>query len=1395
MIHGGYFMNKKSVFKAVAPSVAALLMSAGVAAGATYALFTSESTTNIAITSGKVNVNASLSELELYSASITDDDSTGVVLEGSHDLGHFSANYYHVKQTQTQDGWTLFSNKGRGKLEQNGDMTLVNVTPGDMAKCSLTVVNNSNVDIKFRVVVNALTVEGYETKDLFESLKFTIGSYDYSGVKEIASPWYSWGKDETNTKTVDPIKVMLPLITGNAYQENATKIRFRVEAVQGNAYVNNVAFPTELETLNRTLVRDSFDYPTLILKKLTAAQKQVLSDVQEDYQLIWSDEFNLFGILRDGKPDFGTANPVDANKTHVWLFLDVYTDTNGEYPVYLNGDENITSLTITTGLDVGNCVVSTVTYDRHDATVAREAVIRTNNFGGTLNINAPLDTVRHFGFSGVSNVEQVAGNSFDEFGTVGRLTGDLGHVVAKSGSTIFCLMTTSEDVVITEEPGSNVTHPAYDPVKESQKIAEEGFKEDEYNKADASGHVADCGDGKHVFNSQIVVDEIYVYDVCECCGFTLITETVYDEHDVPTEFKKTVNKVDEVTHEVVNVPHEIAEIESKTEGEEEEHRECTHTWSDRIDDVKATCLTEGSGHIECLECGQQITYTLPAMGHKFNSEDGHCMRGCGEVADAKIGDQLYEFASDAINALKDGETVKIMDANAKLTENVSVDAENVVVDLNGNTLDFNNYVFTIYDTDSVTIRNGGLTTNGSRMFRIGEHVLTIVRWKEDNEDDYYSISGYMPLKPAKSVVFDDVEIEAMNGTVLTYVNIEDDLTRDTDHNGTLYGKYVYDHGYESDETKKGWERYITYDYEYAYDPCTDKDLVTFTGDVSVICKSLFGNMVDGVLNLTSGSYSVDNGGRYVSVDKNYVGSAEESGRTYTVASEAPENWTARLNNTYFTHVGGANDAIRLARNAETVYIKESASQERVLGKDDSLTIVRSDLTIEWTGAKTATNYDLVTTMSEDKLTITYSTEVSADARVYFCSDDRGTAYKAATYSDYGTLVEAFAAAERGNVVMLKRDITLAQSGTYSSVSYGVMYSSGMGFDLNGHVLTYTGSGGALMCSAKAGNDASEIAFMDNSVSQTGKILATKGYCIAKKNQNTESFTVRSGSYVSESSYAIWTDNCAKMNIKGGYLEGKEYWLCGKSKIGTLSITGGTFKPSQDAIKDSDSPSCFAEGTQIALANGTSKAIENITSSDVVKTWNFFEGNYGENGVAILVNHGQKSYKVLNLQFSNGTKLRTIDDHALFDYKENKFVYLNDKNFNQFIGKEFVATSDKSYSKVTLVNAFVTEEITTAYSITSKKDYNVFAAGLLTVAPPEAFYNWIEMGDKLKYDVEQFNADLAKYGTLEYEALANYVTREQFEALNGAYLKIAFEKGYFDMDYVIDLIYAFGQYFC
>jgi hypothetical protein len=221
----------------------------------------------------------------------------------------------------------------------------------------------------------------------------------------------------------------------------------------------------------------------------------------------------------------------------------------------------------------------------------------------------------------------------------------------------------------------------------------------------------------------------------------------------------------------------------------------------------------------------------------------------------------------------------------------------------------------------------------------------------------------------------------------------------------------------------------------------------------------------------------------------------------------------------------------------------------------------------------------------------------------------------------------------------------------------------------------------------------------------------------------------------------------------------------------------------------DATVCFTEDTIITLVDGTHKQISEISKDDRIISYNFFTGEFEEQSVVILVNHGTKEYDVLHTIYSDGTELKTIGEHGIFDYDLNKFIYPTKENYLSYIGHKFVKYNEdtNSYELVTLVDAYYDTMITGAWSITSSSNMNAIANNMLTVAPPADFYNWISMGDKLRYDMDTFQQDIETYGLYTYEDFKDYVTYEQFVAWGGQYLKIPVEKGYFTFEYIIELI--------
>ena len=184
--------------RVIATSLMSIAMLASIATGATYALFTAEDTVNVAVNAGKVNVDALVEETTLKTYSMGVEQAKGT-----------------------------FENGGTAVIKENGDLDLNLLTPGDRATFTVKIDNNSNVNIKYRVV---LSVEGELASGLVTKVVFNDREYPLAGGK---TGWFSLaaGADIPDV-TVD---IELPVEAGNEYQDKKANISVRVEAIQGNA--------------------------------------------------------------------------------------------------------------------------------------------------------------------------------------------------------------------------------------------------------------------------------------------------------------------------------------------------------------------------------------------------------------------------------------------------------------------------------------------------------------------------------------------------------------------------------------------------------------------------------------------------------------------------------------------------------------------------------------------------------------------------------------------------------------------------------------------------------------------------------------------------------------------------------------------------------------------------------------------------------------------------------------------------------------------------------------------------------------------------------------------------------------------------------------------------------
>ena len=195
-------MKKKTLLS----SILTIALCLSLIAGSTLALFTDESKVSFAVTSGKVDVFASIDESSLKTYSFDTEQPAG-----------------------------KFENNGTAVIK-DGVLNLNLMTPGDKAQVTINVDNNSNVNVQYRVVMKT---EGELAPALSASANINGVDYKMNGN---TTDWQFANSGESIkdiTVTVEFPAVENGVLyessdSNNQYQDKKASVHLIVEATQGN---------------------------------------------------------------------------------------------------------------------------------------------------------------------------------------------------------------------------------------------------------------------------------------------------------------------------------------------------------------------------------------------------------------------------------------------------------------------------------------------------------------------------------------------------------------------------------------------------------------------------------------------------------------------------------------------------------------------------------------------------------------------------------------------------------------------------------------------------------------------------------------------------------------------------------------------------------------------------------------------------------------------------------------------------------------------------------------------------------------------------------------------------------------------------------------------------------
>jgi len=222
-----------------------------------------------------------------------------------------------------------------------------------------------------------------------------------------------------------------------------------------------------IRNLNSALKADLKDHKTMTDALAAAAEfgydVSKINKSATDNEILWDSKNDAFCYFESDKneityiPETTLTVPKDQVKpVDYWIIAKTPSE---KYSTYLYNTELTIIQNLKTGLDVGNETISSITYVGKGS--AQSVVIRTN--GGTLTVNAPADTVNHYGKAQVVTLTAVGTSSYYEHGSVNLVDIKKGRLVITNDAeaevgTIYLTATNDayDGIILATQSGSEL---------------------------------------------------------------------------------------------------------------------------------------------------------------------------------------------------------------------------------------------------------------------------------------------------------------------------------------------------------------------------------------------------------------------------------------------------------------------------------------------------------------------------------------------------------------------------------------------------------------------------------------------------------------------------------------------------------------------------------------------------------------------------------------------------------------------------------------------------------------------------------------------------------------------------------------------------------------------------
>lgn len=311
-------MNKTIKRNVVVSALLAIMLCISLIAGATFALFTSESSVNIAVTSGKVDVKASIENFEASHP-------VSISTETNEPSERYLRGFYG------------------GSADYNADtnaITLENMVAGDKVTFDLVITNYSTVAVKFKTTYTATG-----DKALINALDISVGN---------STGWVSLAAAAEGGSVVNTLNCYVEMPCNANVQDMSCTLSFLVEAVQGNADVvedENIVYISNADEL--VAFANSF------VENVNCQYKGKTVYLTNDIDLTGRTDFNGIGFRYMQAPEGDFHGTFDGQNHTISNFTISNTEWNYSSAGLFNG---VGTYGVVKNVKVENAVINSTHY-------------------------------------------------------------------------------------------------------------------------------------------------------------------------------------------------------------------------------------------------------------------------------------------------------------------------------------------------------------------------------------------------------------------------------------------------------------------------------------------------------------------------------------------------------------------------------------------------------------------------------------------------------------------------------------------------------------------------------------------------------------------------------------------------------------------------------------------------------------------------------------------------------------------------------------------------------------------------------------------------------------------------------------------------------------------------